>query len=74
MTSAVRVCCTVSGDISFKVLREVRDLDDNDTYFVDARCVAVHEKGSVVDIKWFRDGKPQDPSPFVSLISLFYIY
>ncbi len=59
------VCCAGRGDIEFQLYKEVRDQTTTGEYFLDARCVAVGDNKSVVDIEWFRNRAPINPELYV---------
>ncbi len=58
------------GDVAFEPTWEVLDELNGDEYFLDAKCVGVHSQRTVIDIKWFDDGREMNASRYVSRISL----
>ncbi len=51
--------------MAFEPIWEVRDEKNRDQYFLDGRCVAVHNTWKVIDIKWFEDGEEMKFSRYV---------
>ena len=52
-----------------KAVKESRSADDEDQYFVAARCESIGGSQSAVELEWLENGEKRDPTPRVCRVN-----